>query len=67
MQKAGETCGNCLERWVEQDLPSVKLVALPTRGERYNEEIAVCPYCDGEVHEVAIAALKREVTDAPES
>ena len=66
-QKAGEDCGNCIDRWTVQDKPPVKLVALPTRSENQIAEIAICPYCDGPIFEVAIDALRREAdADAPQ-
>ncbi len=63
----GDVCRNCSERWKDQHKPLVRLIALPTRTERYNEKVPVCPYCDGPINEVALDALRREIPDAPDA
>ena len=67
-QEAGDVCENCRERWEERNKPTIKLVPLPSFTMRYHSPVAICPYCDGPILQIAEATAKRrEVPDAPES
>lgn len=63
-QKAGDICENCEERWKLAGKPPIKLVALPGPTMRYHTVVAVCPYCDGPIRDVAVASAKRRKDNA---
>lgn len=65
-QKAGDTCENCEERWKKAGKPLIALVALPGYTMRYHSAVAVCPYCDGPIRDIAMATAKRREVDAAE-
>lgn len=64
-QKAGDICENCQERWEEKNKPTIALVGLPSFTMRYHAPVAVCPYCDGPIRDIAMATAKRREIDAP--
>lgn len=63
-QKAGDVCENCQERWENAGKPPMVLVGLPTFTMRYHTPVAVCPYCDGPIRDIAAATVKRREADA---
>lgn len=58
-QKAGDICENCKDRWAKKGKPPIALVALPSFTMRYHAAVAVCPYCDGPIRDLATATVKR--------
>lgn len=64
-QKAGDICENCQERWKTAGKPPIALVGLPTFTMRYHTPVAACPYCDGPIHDIAVAAAKKREANDP--
>jgi len=62
-QEAGDVCANCVERWEEKGKPVIHLVALPSFTMRYHSPVAICPYCDGPIQQIAEATAKRREAD----
>ncbi len=62
-QEAGDVCENCRERWETSNKPVITLVALPSFTMRYHSPVAVCPYCDGPIRDIAVATAKRREVD----
>ena len=65
-QEAGDICESCKERWEKAHRSTIALIALPSFTMRYHTAVAVCPYCDGPVHDIAVATAKRREIDALE-
>lgn len=63
-QAAGDVCENCEERWKKSGKPSIRLLALPSFTMRYHTPVAVCPYCDGPIRDIAVATAKRREVNA---
>lgn len=63
-QEAGDVCENCRERWEDRNKPVIHMVALPSFTMRYHSAVAVCPYCDGPIQQIAEATAKRREVDA---
>lgn len=66
-QKAGDICSNCEDRWTRANKPTITLVPLPSVTMRYHQPVAICPYCDGPVRDIAVATAKKRESDAAES
>lgn len=63
-QKAGDVCDNCQERWEIAGKHPISLIGLPTYTMRYHSPVAVCSYCDGPIHSIAVATVKRREANA---
>jgi hypothetical protein len=64
-QAAGDICENCQDRWKKSSKPLIPLVGLPTFTMRYHAPVAVCPYCDGPIRDIAVAAAKKREANDP--
>lgn len=63
-QKAGDICDNCKRRWEKAKKPPIALIGLPTYTMRYHSPVAICPYCDGPIRDIAVATAKRREAEA---
>jgi len=58
-----KVCKSCKEHWRRAGEPPKTLLRLPQVSKRYGTTMYVCPWCDGPVFEVAVAAAKRLEND----
>lgn len=47
MQKPGDVCENCKERWERKKVEPKVLVKAPNSTQNKKLVVAICPWCDG--------------------